>query len=121
MNTVLKTSITLDMKKNRIRIHKSLYSVLGEPHYVQLLVNPKVRKIGIRAVDSASAFAQPIKISKQKSTEKCYEFYSSILLDKLYEEMKLSDKNGSYRIEGIVLPEEKTALFSFDSIEKIVT
>ena len=108
------------MKKNRIRIHKSLYAALGEPHYVQLLVNPKVRKIGIRAVDSASAFAQPIKISKQKSTEKCYEFYSSILLDKLYEEMKLSDKNGSYRIEGIVLPEKKTALFSFDSIEKIV-
>lgn len=116
---ILKTSITLDMKKSRIRIHKSLYYALGQPKYVQLLVNPKDRKIGIKSVDFSSAFAQPIKVSTQKTVDKSYELYSSTLLNKLYDELQLLDENSSYRIEGIVSVDEKVALFSFDTIERI--
>lgn len=116
---ILKTSITLDMKKSRIRIHKSLYYALGQPKYVQLLVNPKDRKIGIKSVEFSSAFAQPIKVSTQKTVDKSYELYSSTLLNKLYDELQLLDENSYYRIEGIVSVDEKVALFSFDTIERI--
>lgn len=116
---IIKTSITLDMKKNRIRIPKGLFHTLGEPKYVQLLVNTKDKKIGIKSVNLTSTSAQPIKVSKQKTADKCYELYSCTLLNKLYDEMHLIDENASYKLDGAVFVEEKTALFSFATMKKI--
>ena len=41
MNTAVTPSILIDIKKNRIRIHKNTIHALGDPKYVLLLVNPK--------------------------------------------------------------------------------
>ena len=40
--------ITLDLKKNRIRIYKSTLELLGKPRNIHILVNPADRKLIIR-------------------------------------------------------------------------
>ena len=39
--TSLKPVLCIDLKKNRIRIHKLTLHMLGDPEYIQLLVNPQ--------------------------------------------------------------------------------
>ena len=46
--TSLKPVLCIDLKKNRIRIHKLTLHMLGDPEYIQLLVNPKSSMIAVR-------------------------------------------------------------------------
>ena len=46
--TSLKPILCIDLKKNRIRIHKQTLRLLGNPEYIQLLVNPDIHMIAIR-------------------------------------------------------------------------
>ena len=48
--TSLKPVLCIDLKKNRIRIHKLTLHMLGDPEYIQLLVNPQNSMIAIRKV-----------------------------------------------------------------------
>ena len=42
--------ICIDFKKNRIRIHRNTLRQIGNQEYIQLLVNPDQKMIGIKAV-----------------------------------------------------------------------
>ena len=46
--TSLKPVLCIDLKKNRIRIHKLTLHMLGDPEYIQLLVNPQDSMIAIK-------------------------------------------------------------------------
>lgn len=111
-------SITIEMRKNRIRLHSSLYHALGEPQYIQLLVNPNEKKLCIKSVDSMSAFTQPIKVSTSKATEN-YELYSCTLITKLSKEMNVTNKEASYKLNGIASSANRIAIFSFNKLENI--
>ena len=41
--------ICIDFKKSRFRIHKNTLRMLGNPDYIQLLVNPYKNMLAIRA------------------------------------------------------------------------
>ena len=43
--------LSIDMKKSRIRLYKSTLHVLGDPPYVQLLVEPSAGVVAIMAVN----------------------------------------------------------------------
>ena len=49
--TLIPSVILVDLKKRRIRIRKSTLHQLGDPEYIQLLVDPTDRMVAIRAVD----------------------------------------------------------------------
>ena len=36
-----RATMTLDLKRNRIRIHKSTLKKLNDPKYIQFLINPE--------------------------------------------------------------------------------
>ena len=42
--------LCIDLKKNRIRIHKLTLHMLGDPEYIQLLVNPDSHMIAVKKV-----------------------------------------------------------------------
>ena len=112
-----RVSITIETKRSSIRLHNALYRCLGEPQYVQLLVNPTGKKFCIKSVDSMSASAQPIKVYKPKTPDKNYEIYSCTLVRKLLDELNLPDENLSYRVHGVALTTEHIAIFSFATLE----
>ena len=53
--------ICIDFKKNRIRIHRNTLRQIGNPEYIQLLVNPEQKMIGIKASCAEDKLAHKVK------------------------------------------------------------
>ena len=104
--TSLKPVLCIDLKKNRIRIHKLTLHMLGDPEYIQLLVNPQDSMIAIRKSVRKDYLAHRVRYRKADS-HYCYELYSTELLQALRH-------TGSYRIYGALNPRECLASFSMN-------
>ncbi len=91
-----RAALTLDMKKQRIRIHKQTLHILGNPEYVQLLVNPYQKSI-VLLVCPKEAF-QAHKVTPKKDTD-C-ELYSKELLRQLQLIDRHLEQDTSYLIYG---------------------
>ncbi|MCR5331775.1 MAG: hypothetical protein K6E62_11415 [Lachnospiraceae bacterium] len=110
-----KVLITLDLKKNRIRIFKSTLELLGRPRNIHILVNPADRKLIIRpTVPDKKA---SLKIN-YKTVAEC-EFYSRQLIEHLSALLPQNDPEFSYRISGRLVPEQGFALFDIDTATAI--
>lgn len=73
-------SLTLDPARNRIRIHKQTLQSLGNPIYVQFLVNPEEGYIAILGSDRpiSGGTANRVQLSGSKEpAQQSAEFYSS--------------------------------------------
>ena len=118
MTETYRPSILVDMRKNRIRIHKNTLHALGNPNYVMLIVNPEEHTLGIKCSMQDDRLAHRIRRSTMQSRV-CYELYSKRLMAALH---KLcpdwSDKN-NYRIEGELIAEENMAVFSMRDFTQI--
>lgn len=44
--------MSIDTKRGRIRIHKAVLHQLGDPQYIQLLVNPSDMVVAVRCIDA---------------------------------------------------------------------
>ena len=67
--------LSIDLKKNRIRIHKRTLHLLGNPEYIQLLVNPDDRTIAIMKGISSDVLAHRVYYDRIKKGQSC-ELYS---------------------------------------------
>lgn len=113
-------SITIDIKNNRIRIHKFGLHLMKDPKHIQILVNPSKRKLAIKPATKDTPQMQTIKIeNKVLPSDNCVEIYSASLCESLLKEVGITDNNYSYRFSGEHLPKENVLLFSFDSVKKI--
>ena len=43
--------LSIDLKKSLIRVHRNTLRLLGDPDYIQLLINPNAKMIAIKAGD----------------------------------------------------------------------
>lgn len=69
--------LSVDLKKNRIRIHKASLHQMGDPPYIQLLVNPERMEVAIRGVNYDAPQVQAHKVSQSKMlSDFSYEIYS---------------------------------------------
>lgn len=41
--------LSIDLKKSLIRIHRNTLRLLGDPDYIQLMINPNSKMIAIKA------------------------------------------------------------------------
>lgn len=105
--------LSIDFKKNRIRIHKHTLHLLGDPDYIQLLINPSSRMIAIRKSVRDDYLAHRVK-HQQVGTKNCYELYSTHLMHTLFLVNENWSKGESYRFYGDFHPKEGIAQFSMD-------
>lgn len=113
------TSISIDLKKHRIRIFKSLIHLIGDPKHIQILVNPSAMKMAIRAEEKELPNGQTHKVNqRQMKSENSFEIYSLIFLKKLVELVGNLDTNCTYRMSGIVVPGENSAIFDLNTLKK---
>ena len=113
-------SITIDIKNNRIRIHKLGLHLLQDPKHIQILVNPTKRKLAIKPATKDTPHMQTIKIeNKALPSDNCVEIYSASLCKTLLDAIGIDDRNYSYRFYGKHLPKENILIFPFDSVKKI--
>lgn len=114
------TSISIDLKKHRIRIFKSMIHLIGDPKHIQILVNPSTMEMAIRAEDTELPNGQTHKVNQhQMNSENSFEIYSLSFLKKLVELVGTLDTNSTYRISGTVAHGQKTAVFNLKTIKKV--
>lgn len=114
------TTISIDLKKYRIRIHKSTLRLLGDPQYIQFLVNPQNMVVAIRSVDRDSSYEQTHKINqKQVLSDNSVELYSRSFITRLCSVTEGLDSGATYRMSGEVIPSQKLAAFSLKTLRCI--
>ena len=67
--------LCIDLKKNRIRIHKHTLHMLGDPEYIQLLVNPDTHMIAVRKSVRQDYLAHHVRAC-YSDIRNSYELYS---------------------------------------------
>lgn len=107
--SVLKPSILIDMRKNRIRIHKHTLRALGNPDFVVFIVNPEEYTLGIKCSTIDDKLAH--RIRKNTLKKEC-EFHSKSLMAAFHNLCPDWEDKDSYRLEGKVIADENMAVFS---------
>lgn len=109
--------LCIDLKKKRIRIHKHTLHMLGDPEYIQLLVNPSAGIIAVKRSFSGDYLAHRIR-QEQFLDGSCYELYSTGLVRSLQKNNSNWNSGCSYRIYGNFNSRECMACFSMkDTIQ----
>jgi len=89
--------------------------MLGDPEYIQLLVNPSLKTIAIRCSCREDNLAHRIRRS-QLADGNCYEIYSTVLIRTLRSMDKNWRNDCSYRIYGNMNQTAKIAQFSMNDV-----
>ena len=111
--------MTIDLKWNRFRIHKSTLNKMGNPRYVQFLVNPEEMFIAVLGSDKPldGGTANRVKLV-QTPRHYSIEFYSNTLLCALVNMIGTLDFQYSYRMTGEVDVANRVAYFSMKTLKK---
>lgn len=111
-------TITVDIKRHRIRIYKATLQSLDYPKYVQLLVNPQTMMIAIKGMDKKTRDSHRVNLSVLQC-DNLYELYSKQLVEKLCALMQGLDINYNYKLFGEVISEPNIAVFPLSTMRKI--
>lgn len=115
-----KITVLIDMRYYKIRIHKKLLHLLGDPEYIRLLINPKTKILAIKAVPYAKTGDSIHKIGKLISDpHRTVEITSCPLLKELkYINGEIEDGK-TYYLYGIVIASEQMAVLSLEDATRI--
>ena len=115
---VVQPIICIDRKKNRIRVHKQTLHMLGDPEYIQLLVNPKCGMFALRGSFRGDHLAHRVK-KYQISPDNCYEIYSKNLMSALVKVNNGLLEDQSYRIYGELISNAGVCRFDLHKLNII--
>lgn len=110
--------MTLDIKRNRFRVHKATLKKLGDPKYVQFLINPEEMFIAILGTDKPLAGGTANKVNLIEMPNHSVEFYSNALLEGVINMIGLLDFRYSYRLTGEVDIANRVAYFSMRTLKR---
>lgn len=112
--------LCIDFKKSRFRIHRNTLRLLGNPKYIQLLINPYENILAIRCTVREDRLSHYVATSCFISRNS-YELYSSSLTTTL---LNLNDQlrdDCSYRFYGSINLPHKIALFALNNAIPIIS
>ena len=115
---IIQPVICIDRKKNRIRIHKQTLHMLGNPGYIQLLVNPTSAMFALRGSFRGDHLAHKVK-KYQISPDNCYEIYSKDLMKALVKINSDLREDHSYRIYGEMITTVGVCRFDLHKLNNI--
>ena len=111
-------SLSIDMKKSRLRIHKTTLNQLGNVGYIQLLVNPTDKILAVRGSEARCKDSHSLA-RVQLNPDNCFELYSKMLVAKIMALLPGLDEECTYRIPGEAHPGDNIAFFPLRSIQKV--
>lgn len=109
-NCTARPAILVDLRKYRIRIHKTTLHSIGDPEHILLLVNPEERTLAILRCDRSDPKAHHIAKASLVS-QKPLELYSQSLVLSLRSICGDWQDNQTYRLYGEIIPNEGMARF----------
>lgn len=113
--------ILVDLKKQRIRIRRTTVHQLGDPEYIQLLVNPEDRIVAIRAVDHETSRDQTHWIGGKLRSRSgnSIDIHSLSFMEALASLVNGLDFGNSYSLSGTILSGARMAVFPLKTIRKM--
>lgn len=105
--------ILIDLKKKRIRIHRSTLHALGDPDRVYLLVNPEQRILAVQSALASDKRAHKVYTTSE-SNRQTYELYSTPLVANLLALNPDWTEPFKYRLKGESIPNESAVVFKMD-------
>ena len=112
---VKRLSLSLDLKKNRIRIHKNTLHRLGNPCRVQLLFNPEKRVLLISCPSRSLSESQDEKVwFDRPGSDGSYQLYSSELMKRIRTVCPDLEGHSLYYVCGKYIPGMNAAVFQLD-------
>ena len=110
-------SIAIDLKKYRIRLHKATLHLLGDPDYVQLLVNPTSKVVAIKGTQTSLSNDSVHKIYKHVlRSDNSVEIYSRLFISTLLDVAGIKSDDQLIRLDGEIISSERMAVFSLESL-----
>lgn len=116
-NDSLMPMIVIDGKNSRIRIHRSTLHLLGDPEYIQLLVNPERLTLAILSSQKMKT-ANAIRWDRIAESKSC-ELYSKILIRQLGNICPNWKMDGKYRLYGVCISDGLLIQFDMASAEEV--
>ena len=110
-------TLSIDMKKNRIRIHRNTLHLLGSPKYIQLLVNPTKELIVVMPGRKDDPLAHPVK-EHQITDNNCFELSSKKLINSLRQVNGMFKEQNLYKLCGHYFEKQNVAQFYMHDIER---
>lgn len=103
--------LCIDLKRSLIRIHRNALRLLGDPDYIQLLINPESKMIAIKASDKRDYLAH--KVRKYRFETGCsYELYCKDLLQTMMTVDCGWEHGNIFRLYGRFNPQAEVIQFS---------
>ena len=110
--------LSIDLKKNRIRVHKVTLELLGNPEYILLMVNPHSQVIAVQSSNPKDYLAHRVNM-EVFADGNCYELYSQKLVNRLCKVNSDWKRNMCYRIYGHLEQHNNIACFRMQDITPI--
>lgn len=112
--------LTIDMKKNRIRVNRQTLAAIGMPNSILLLVNPQEMSIAVKGTDRIEKRTDSqMIVLRLKNRRRSIEVYSHALVTQLRilePKLKVTEV---YHLHGKAFPEESIAVFPLRSAESV--
>lgn len=111
-------TMSVDLKKYRIRIHRNTLALLGTPKYIQLLVSPSAMMLAIQGTDKRTHFTHRVNLDALHP-DNSYEIYSTLFVSKLCSLISDLDVGCTYRLTGELVNDDNTAIFPLSTLQKV--
>ena len=86
--------LSFDTKKFRIRIHKSTIHALGNPKYIDLLVNPEKRLVAVRAHDGTASRHDAHRVKQHlMESDNSYDIQSAVHFEAVSDNRRLGGES----------------------------
>ena len=116
----LVANLTIDLRRNRFRIHQDTIHNLGDPAYIQFLINPEDGFIAILGSEKPLAGGTANKVTLYNaSRSKSAEFYSSNLMNSIFKIFGSLDFRFSYRLTGEIDQVNRVAYHSMQTLQRV--
>ncbi len=110
-------SMSIDLKKNRIRVHKNSLRAMGDPLYIRLLFSTSSEAIVILKRDKAVPNGQEIKVLFDKpDSSGCFDIYSKELIMRIQNQFSGLNKKRLYNLKGFLIPGGGGVYFPLSSL-----
>ena len=115
-----KTRISFYLKDDTVRVFTSALRALDKPKYVRFLINPNTLKMamteyGQKEFTSFRVSRKIFEDSKDKSLRIISKKFCTLIANRMN-----WDTDKSYRVEGLIYPEQKVVVYDLTSAKEIV-
>ena len=100
--------MAIDLKKNRLRIHRPTLRIMGSPPFIKLLFSRDHNAIAVVSCDEGDIprIKEVRVIYDLRDNTHTFDIYSKELITRIQDQFTGLNSKGLYRLTGFEIPEE---------------